>query len=351
MTWLDWFVRQRAELARTRRLAEGRPLSRTIGGAEDAFAAFSEEVQAVANGSDASSSRAHALFCRCLAPFLQGFLPNALRGQDPGPALGLVLTRETADLLSDAGPPATDAWRQRVFGARPDGDCLGAVYVDVPHGALRLEGALQLRALLAVPWTEQSGAGGEARSRDEMILVSMVITALGSERPQGILFGAVDVDGVLGVTLPDNTLVGFLHADTAAPDVQAGEVPAELYSLVLERAVRFLRLSLAFHRYGPAETRSAVGVTPADTAVKNRNRPRKGESIFAMVRLSAPAGRLGRPPRASSAGWPLTARQEVSGHFKLQPHGPGGSLRRLIWVDAYERGPDDAAVRPRAVRL
>ena len=165
MTWLDWFVRQRAELARTRRLAEGRPLPRIVGGAEEAFAAFAEEAQAVASGSDASSSRAHALFCRCLAPFLQGFLPHALRRQDPGPALGLVL---------------------RAYS----------------------------------PW-------------------------FGSPPPRAV---------------------------SAAP-------------------------------------------------------------------------------RAPSAGWPLTARQEVSGHFKLQPHGPGGSLRRLIWVDAYERGPDDAAVRPRAVRL
>ncbi len=222
MTWLDWFVRQRAELARTRRLAEGRPMPRTVGGAEDAFADFAEEVEAGASGVDTTSNRAQALFCRCLAPFLQGFLPRAQRGRDPDPALGLVLTRETADLLSDADPPATDAWRQRVFGARPDGDCLGAVYVDVPHGALRLEESLQLRALLAVPWTDHPGAVGEAGQRDEVILVAMVITALGSERPQGVLFGAVDVDGVLGVTLPDSTLVGFLHADVAAPGVADG---------------------------------------------------------------------------------------------------------------------------------
>ena len=41
-------------------------------------------------------------------------------------------------------------------------------------------------------------------------------------------------------------------------------------------------------------------------------------------------------------------RQEVSGHFKLQPHGPQRSQRRLIWVDRYTRGPDDAPIKPRA---
>src|SRR4051794_24583937 len=33
------------------------------------------------------------------------------------------------------------------------------------------------------------------------------------------------------------------------------------------------------------------------------------------------------------------------------PHGPGSTLRKLIWVDAYERGPEDRLAKPRAVRL
>src|SRR5687767_5789372 len=77
------------------------------------------------------------------------------------------------------------------------------------------------------------------------------------------------------------------------------------------------------------------------------------QALFSMVRLSASGDRLGRPPRAAGAGpgWVLTSQQEVSGHFKLQPHGPGGALRKLIWVDAYERGPEDRLAKPRAVRL
>ena len=88
-----------------------------------------------------------------------GFLPTPedverwenLKGS--GPARGFLLTRETADLLADADPPTADPWRRRVFALPPHGEGLGGVYVDVPHGALRLGASQQLRALFAIPWT------------------------------------------------------------------------------------------------------------------------------------------------------------------------------------------------------
>ena len=119
--------------------------------------------------------------------------------------------------------------------------------------------------------------------------------------------------------------------------------------IAAERTVGFFRLMLAYHRYGPTEARSRVGITSPSRFVRNGNRPRAGESIFALVRLAAPVGRHGREPKAdNSAGWVLNVRQEVAGHFKLQPYGPQQSLRRLIWVDGYERGPDDAPTKARA---
>lgn len=35
-------------------------------------------------------------------------------------------------------------------------------------------------------------------------------------------------------------------------------------------------------------------------------------------------------------------RWEVRGHWRMQPCGPGRSERRRIWVDAHEKGPEDA---------
>jgi hypothetical protein len=47
-------------------------------------------------------------------------------------------------------------------------------------------------------------------------------------------------------------------------------------------------------------------------------------------------------PLEAGTGRKLKVRFIVKGHAKLQPCGPGRSDRKLIWVDAYPMGPDDA---------
>jgi hypothetical protein len=34
----------------------------------------------------------------------------------------------------------------------------------------------------------------------------------------------------------------------------------------------------------------------------------------------------------------------VSGHYKMQPHGPRSTLRKLIWREPFWRGPEDAPI-------
>jgi hypothetical protein len=70
-----------------------------------------------------------------------------------------------------------------------------------------------------------------------------------------------------------------------------------------------------------------------------------------MVSLQPARGRLGRPAGSMSASWSLATQQEVAGHFKLQPHGTGLTLRKLIWVAPYRRGSEDAPHRPHAYRV
>jgi hypothetical protein len=41
----------------------------------------------------------------------------------------------------------------------------------------------------------------------------------------------------------------------------------------------------------------------------------------------------------------------VRGHWKTQPHGPQSSLRKLIWREPYWRGPEDAPILHRPVRI
>lgn len=48
--------------------------------------------------------------------------------------------------------------------------------------------------------------------------------------------------------------------------------------------------------------------------------------------------------RIAREGHALRVRLYVMGHWKNQPYGPNSSLRKRIWIRAYERGPKDAPV-------
>jgi hypothetical protein len=369
MTWLDWYVRDRADSVRALFRANCWAMPLTSDGTANAIAAFGvaismnmleysadPETHAATEG---GPKRAYEnfLLSGCMLPFLNGFIPVNRRAEGlvTGAGLGLILRRETADMLADAAPPAADLWRRRVFGVQPEGSGLGGVYIDIPHGALRLGGDLQLRALFATPGrtVEDYANANRGALQTGTVLVAAVITAQGSDRPKGLVFAVVDEeDRVRIVSLPDTSPTGFLNAD----EEHLGEIKsrdaAGLFNLFYERTVGFLRLVLAYYHYGPAEARSEIRVTSPARFARNQGRPRTGESIFAMVRLAAPTDRLGRPrPINSSTGWVLTAQQEVAGHFKLQPHGPAQTLRRLIWVESYQRGPSDAPSKPHGVRV
>ena len=369
MTWLDWYVHYCADPVRALFRAKGLKMTLTSDGSPNIIAAFgaaitlnileySVDPEAHARGEGGfKSAYDDVLLGGCILPFLQGFVPAYYRVEDlvTGPGLGLILSRETADMLSNAAPPAADPWRLRIFGAKPEGAALGGVYVDIPHGALRLGNSLEVRALFATPWrTILDEADPAAKvTQTGAVLLAAVITPLGSEQPKGLVLAAVDEDDQVRIVgLPDHELAGFLSADPEELGEASRADAAELFNLFYERTVGFFRLVLAYHHYGPTEAHRKVGLTSPAKFVRNGNRPRAGESIFAMVRLTAPAGRLGRQSQAeNNAGWVLNVRQDVAGHFKLQPHGPGMTQRRLIWIESYSRGPEDAPSKPRAVRV
>ena len=43
-------------------------------------------------------------------------------------------------------------------------------------------------------------------------------------------------------------------------------------------------------------------------------------------------------------GGKLQVRFMVRGHWRQQPHGPGGRERKLLWIRPHYKGPDLAAV-------
>ncbi|MBL6082614.1 hypothetical protein JMJ56_32120 [Belnapia sp. T18] len=358
MTWLDWFVRQKikSHLAEERTLA-GSFSSNRKNSNEYSLADLAIQVAADAKGKPGVDPEI-AFFASCLIPFLRGFAPIEDRRQmsDVGPALGLVLTRETAALFADAEPPATDQWQQRAFAKAPAGDGRGGIYIDVPHGALRVGTDLQLRAALAIPWLEPSVVNAAHLVWAGTTIIALVLTAPGSERPRGISFAAVDPNqNVFALGTEDKPVVGFMSNDVLEMMAGAKGEPEDvlnLWNLVLSRSTNFLRLVLAYHAHGPVEAREAIAQSPPARSPREQLRPRKAESLFAMVRLLPPADRLGRPtPAPHVTPWQLMSRQTVSGHFRLQPYGSGLSLRRLIWVSPYERGPEGAPEKPRAKNL
>lgn len=355
ITWLDWYVRSRvtADAFQPTLAKEARV------GMHDPVAAFAHTIFEVIAAREADPvafaktqggvkvAEELALRCACMAPFLWGFAVPAVRGtvSQGGPAIGLVVGRETASLLSDAEPPNYE-WRRLTFGDAPGQDALSAVYVDVPHGALRIGTTLQIRTLFAVPMRRHDDDGNLCW--DGKVLIHALVTKIGSEQECGSIFVVVDSDDTMTLAAVDeHTPLGGLDAEEVADD----KMWSTLYKHVVEHAVRFFRVVLAYHRYGPRDAHETVGQTLMPDALRNRLRPRKAESLFAMTRLNPAKDRLGRPAPVARGGWSLTMRQDVSGHFKLQPYGPGAQLRRLAWIGSYTRGPEDAPIKPRAIKF
>lgn len=266
-----------------------------------------------------------------LHPFTASFLPSEAKrpnAKPPPEPLGLVLTRPTAALLANAKPPADDSSWRSALGER-------TAYIDVPHGAVRIGDTLQLRAIfvrkMQNPYVDQS-------------MVIAVVTDRGSEQGRGRMLALLQ--GADGRVVPalDESRKPLTELSLLPPFTKF-----EIEPLAREQTVDFLRLALAYHFFGPKEAQEAVSATP--THRLNQGKPRKDESLFAMMRLEPAKDRLGRPTESMAAIWSLTTRQEVSGHFKLQPYGPGLTLRRLIWVPPYSRGPEDAPTKAHAHRV
>ena len=330
LTWLDFLCRQMLPAVDTKwhggdpRKAFGYYLCQRVNDAQRQVAPFE----------DILDESFHVM----LMPFIRDFFPAGVtwtptKAPEVTRPLGLLLTRSTANLLSNASVSniPDETWRSALGLGR-------AVYVDVPHGAILLDvgvghsDKLQLRGIFAAPFLPLD--------MPEHTLFIAQMTDRGSERGRGRVGGLLCPGGQIlrfgsartGQTATDWTLrPPFVHSETE--------------KAMLGRAGTFLRLVLAYHFFGPSEARESVAATPTERLKSGK--PRKDESLFAFTRLHH-SDAVGRSRETIQSSWSLTSRQEVAGHFKLQPHGPQHSLRRLIWVDGYERGPDDAPVKPRA---
>lgn len=94
-------------------------------------------------------------------------------------------------------------------------------------------------------------------------------------------------------------------------------------------------------RNGREHAGDRVNYSPREHAVV-------GESVARLIRYNGPAA-----PRVTSTGGGRALERQVivGGHWKSQAHGPQRQLRRTIWIEPYERGPDIAAIVARPIMV
>ena len=157
------------------------------------------------------------------------------------------------------------------------------------------------------------------------------------------------------VTMPDSDkLKGRVMWSLGAPADCYGFMASGVdMAKAAEQVNDLIRLLILYRATAPQPGASLLPrMDPAklDVSPRRIHQNRKKTTLFSVERMAAPADLFGRKPQDTdtAAGWTLGWRSSVSGHFKLQAHGPASSLRKLIWVDGYSRGPEDG---PRKVQL
>lgn len=234
-----------------------------------------QEIQAFHKGVAVPENILDEGFTAILASFVAEYLPPGstltMNGQQPERPLGLLLTRDTANLLSNANPLDIDdsVWRTEL-GNR-------AIYVDVPHGAILMEGGggtndlIELRAILAAPFLPSNSSG--------QTLFIAQMTKQATEQGRG---------RIAAVLLPDGGISRF-GSPTMASAADWTMKPPFAHSLlekvVLGRAGPFFRLVLAYYFFAPKEAREPIVVTLAERF--RAGKPRNDQSLFALTRLRA----------------------------------------------------------------
>jgi hypothetical protein len=229
-------------------------------------------------------------------------------------------------------------------------------YLDIPHGALRIGEGMQVRALFI--------AGNQDPLGGEQVNFTAILTPPGRNSWRRIGWTedrAIVIDD--GRTRADlrYALVCAPEPgnDFAEPLEQAARRAGVALQDVLEDLEAFALLALTY--MGTAEEGRGQEPWPVVPHIPLSHLRRRGRnaqqvakkfSFFKAHRIGAVPGGFGRPVDwEKGRGRALGRRTEVRGHFRLQPHGPGGSLRRLQWILPHMRGPRDGILSTNLVRL
>jgi hypothetical protein len=121
---------------------------------------------------------------------------------------------------------------------------------------------------------------------------------------------------------------------------------------VRESVTEFVRLVLLYHSIAQGQELPYLPPTRKFEKKKKVQAAQKKYSLFRIHYLDSPPDRFGRPEQSLGGdGWRLDHRVPVRGHFRMQQHGPESKLRKLTWIGAHYRGPEDGAEKVLLDRL
>jgi hypothetical protein len=242
-----------------------------------------------------------AVFWHFIAPYFR----RAGDSWQSGSALQL--SEELVGDLVGARVPESNFWLEQLKGS--------AWYIDLPHNSLLVGENLQARAIFSLPSNEGNS-----------VVMNTILTRPGSNKMMARLSWIWGERPVAGFTLTD-------------VDVDA----------VRDCIENLTALALLYKAIAGTEQGTDVPHKCANDMAKNPRREarvRKKFSLFRVRQLSSPPDGFGGRHTHHQGGWQIAVRHKVSWHFKLQPHGPQRSLRKLVRIDGYERGPADGIVKP-----
>ncbi|WP_457090601.1 hypothetical protein [Microvirga sp. P5_D2] len=269
---------------------------------------------------------------------------------DSQPPTAAVLSANVVNALS--GATISREIRQR---GRAEALRRKLTYLDLPDRSLMIGEGMQVRALFI---------GGDRNQNGEQVNFTAILTPPGQNNWRRI--GWTEDKRII---INDNRMNGSLiyplvcspepGNDFTEPVEQAAVRAGVVINDVLEDIESFGLLALTY--MGTAEEVKdqkpwpIVSYAPLDDARRrgrNAQEVAKKFSFFKAYKIGATSGSFERPvDTAQGQGRKLGRRTEVRGHFRLQPHGPGGTLRRLRWISPHIRGPRDGILSTNLLRF
>jgi hypothetical protein len=284
-TWLDWYISGSAA---------------SLGSDVTDFEAAQ---LMVASGMQHTSDLSQKSFYSVLLPWL---MPESERPEDNPAFADPIAYQLSPDLLATlvrGNAPNTDAHLVIMEGHN--------VYIDLPGRGMPLTDEQSIRAIFIQP-TRRPGHW----------LVVCVLVAGKTNRMSGRYAWIVDRQGQV--------------SDDVGMSVEL-DLPVATVNTVVYRLIKLTllyALSVEDKTFLPRVSNASLAVLKP----KKRKARQKTHSLFAVRTLSRNAAVNLPGARSDAASWTLDHVIEVSGHFRWQPHGPGGALRKLIWIEEYERG-------------